>query len=209
MIEFIAAVYNEENNIASLIDHVYPFVDRFIFVDDGSTDTTGFQIGSRSPLVSDILYKRIIHTGLPETVKAHALELAHEDSWIIMLDADERFAPGVLYKIQDFINSEESKKYTHIWFNLEEAIDGKITRNFIKCRVFRKSAAVFSDSIHIADSFSGNGFNGDWTVLHYKTSAKQIMREKEYIDTYDRLVAENKITSQKRNELKAMHYFIK
>src|ERR1041385_836209 len=184
MIEFIAALYNEEHNLPSLLAHIEPFVDHMTFVDDGSTDKTAEYLRVNSK----IQYKVIEHTGLPESVKAEAVKMVKGDPWIIMLDADERFAPGTLYKIQDWVESEDSKNYTHVWFRLVEAIDGIPTRTFLKCRLFRKSAVSFSDSVHIADSFTGVGANYDWTVLHYKTSAKQIQREKEYIETYNRLV---------------------
>lgn len=210
MIEFIAALYNEENNLVPLITHVEPIIDRFNFVDDFSTDKTPEILEQyRQDPDYDVAYKVIRHTGLPETVKAEALKMCDDDSWIVMLDADERFAPGTIYKIQDFIESPASKNITHIWFNLEEAIDGQVSRYFLKSRVFRKSAITFSNGVHIADSFSGTGANFDWTVLHYKTSAKQITREKEYIETYNKLVDEGKMTPEKREELKAMHYFIR
>lgn len=219
MIEFIAAVYNEENQIDDLIEHVWDYVDKINICDDGSTDDT-FEIiklwwmdnfddwdSDKEGKVAFPMY--ITHTGLPETVKREALKMCREDSWVIMLDADERFAPGHLEKVIEFIKSPQSENYSHIWFNLEEAIDGQITRYFIKCRVFRKSAVSFADTVHVADSFSGNGFNGGWTVLHHKTSTKQIQREREYLETYDRLIAEGKMTQEKKEELKGMHYFIK
>lgn len=210
MIEFIAAVYNEEKTIYDLINHVLPYVNKFNIVDDGSTDGTP-EILDNMFIHGNINfdYKIIEHTGLPETVKAEAVKMCQNDSWIIMLDADERFAPGVLTKIKNFIGSPQSHDFTHIWFDMEEAIDGRPTRHFIKCRVFRKSAVSFSDSVHVSDSFLGNGYHDGWTVLHYKTSAKQYQREKEYLATYDRLVAEGKMTPERREELKGMHYFVR
>lgn len=209
MIEFMAAFYNEQNQIKSLIEHVAQYVDRFVFVDDGSTDATAFLLGFYAPNNKDVRYVRMDHTGLPETVKARGLQEIGEDSWIIMLDADERFEEGALKKITEFINSPESENYTHIWFNMEEGIDGRPTRYFLKSRVFRKSAVLFDSTVHVADSFTGSGINLGLTVLHYKTSDKQIQREKEYLKTYDRLVKEGKMTTEKRRELKEMHYFVR
>lgn len=210
MIEFMGALYNEAGQVWDLVHHVAPYVDKINFVDDGSVDGTLdvlHGLDNISPWL--IKFKTINHTGLPETVKAEALKMVRDGSWVLMLDADERFAPGHIEKVVEFINSPQSEHYTHIWFNLEEAIDGIPTRHFLKCRAFRKDAATFSDGVHIDDSFSGSGYNGGWTVYHFKTSTKQIQREKEYIKTYEKLVAEGKMTPERMKELKGMHYFVR
>lgn len=210
MLEFMAALYNEDTQIFDLVRHVQEYVDKFNVVDDGSTDSTAFALGAAiSSSNRDGTYKRIDHTGLPETVKSEALKLVRPDSWVVMLDADERFAPGVLDEIVDFLTSNEAKYTTHVWFTLQEYIDGEATRQFQKCRLFRASAAHFSTSVHEDDTFTGDGASFGWTVLHNKTKEKQIQRETEYIATYERLLAEGKITQDRVDNLKGMHYFVK
>lgn len=207
MLTFMAALYNEENQIESLLNHVNPYVDAYAFVDDGSTDNTWKEVFRHCDKIPS--FETIEHTGLPETVKARALEYVHPDSWVIMLDADERFGDGVLPKITNFINSKNSEGITHVWFTLQEFIDGQHTRTFQKCRLFRASAANFSTRVHEDDTFTGNGAFFGWTVLHNKSKEKQVQREKEYLETYQRLVSEGKITQERADEMKSFHYFVR
>lgn len=214
MLEFMAALYNEAGQVLSLIDHVKPYVDRYVIVDDGSTDGTGFVVGIALPKFVDGHYRYIEHTGLPETVKAIALKDVNPDSWVVMLDADERFGPNVFPEIKNFIEADqyhgvEVKDITHVWFTLKESIDGQPTRTFQKCRLFRASAANFSTSVHEDDTFTGQGAFFGWTVLHDKTKEKQIQREREYIQTYQKLLGEGKITADRVKNLIGMHYFVK
>lgn len=210
MIEFIGAVYNEETQISGLINHLESYVDKFHFVDDGSIDTTSDALEFHQSLSPKIEWETIVHTGLPETVKALALTRCDPDSWVIMLDADERFAPGVLDQIRDFISSPESLDVDHVYFNLDEFIDGQYAgRTFLKCRLFRAWAGHFSDQVHVSDWFDGKAANYGWKVLHKKTREKQITREREYCRTYQKLFEEGKITKERVKELISYHYFIK
>jgi len=222
MIEFIAAVYNEERNVGELIDHVFPYIYRANIVDDGSTDSTVSVLSryandydeSMTPVEPYLHFKSIEHTGLPESVKREALKMCDPDSWVIMLDADERFAPGVLDQIQEFVDSPMADSIDYVWFILDEYIDDEYAgRTFLKCRLFRAWAAHFASSlqggIHVPDWFDGKGENFGWRVLHKKTKEKQIMREKEYIETYKKLVDEGLMRESKMWELRSMHYFVK
>lgn len=217
MIEFIAATYNEEDQIDGLIEHVGDYVDRINIVDDVSTDST--------PEILDKWWHRLnqashdwdiftwhqmeTHTGLPETVKAAALQVCDPDSWVLMLDCDERFAPGVLDQIKDFVNSPESQDITHVWFTLVEYIDNVQTKVFQKCRLFKAHAAGFSNSVHEDDTFIGQGAFYNWIVIHQKSANKQIRRELEYLETYRKLLDEGKITQDRFNTLVSYHYFVK
>lgn len=208
MLEFIGATYNEQEQIDNLILHVYNYADKIHFVDDGSTDETVKRINRwtgkivQAPIV-------IEHTGLPEVVKARALQECDPDSWVMMLDADERYEPTVRDKIREFVTSDAAKNITHVWFTLNEYIDAKFTRSFQKCRLFRASAAHFSTSVHEDDTFAGDGAFFGWTVFHQKSKEKQIRRETEYLETYDKLLKEGKITEDRVRTLKGMHYFVK
>lgn len=218
MIEFIAAVYNEEDEIYDLLRHVSPYVDRINIVDDESLDDTYDKLVDLSEyqsdvsILSNINVKRIRHTGLPETVKAQALKMCADDSWVIMLDADERFGPNVLRSIRLFLRrNEESKDVDYVYSPQLEIIDGQVVRSFQKCKVFRKSAMSFPlNNIHADDVLSGRGvYKPDWIVYHRKSSDKQRHREEEYLQTYKRLLLEGKIDQGRYEWLVNLHHYVK
>lgn len=214
MLNFIAAVYNEQDEIIDLIMHVVPFIDHAYIVDDGSTDDTALRL---SRIANDIgvtlNYKVIQHIGLPETVKSKALEMVttEDDDWVIMLDADERFAEGVLEAIDAFHNSSDAEKVDYVYFRQVEIIDGVPVREFQKCKLFRKSAMQFPlNNIHADDVLSGRGIaREDWVVLHRKSSNKQVTREIEYLETYKRLLDEGKIDQGRYQWLVGLHHYVK
>lgn len=211
MIEFIAAVYNEEAEISGLLEHIYPYVEHINIVSDGSTDDTDFILGKLIQTYKTLNYKRILHTGLPETVKHEALQMVQDGSWALMLDADERFDNHVLEQIRDFVNSDESKDIDYVYFRQVEIIDKVGVREFQKAKLFRKEAISFPlNNIHADDVFTGNGiFKEDWVVLHRKGSYKQVIREREYLNTYKKLLVEGHIDKGRYEWLVGLHHYVK
>jgi glycosyltransferase involved in cell wall biosynthesis len=211
LISFIAAVYNEEKEITDLHNHIYWLVDNMYIVDDGSTDDTENILAAIEEFDPNFEYKRIAHTGLPEMVKAEALDMVPDGSWVIMLDADERFMDDVLQAIHDFCNSSESEEYDYVYFRQVEIIDGTPVREFSKCKLFRKEAMQFPENnIHADDVLTGRGlYKEDWIVLHRKTTDKQIAREIEYLATYKKLLADGKIDEGRYQWLIGLHHYVK
>lgn len=216
-LSFIAAVYNEQNEINDLLTHVAPFVDTISIMDDGSTDETTYILqqwwdwvkGSHAKI--DFNWHQMEeHTGLPETVKNAALEVVPDGDWVLMLDADERFAPGVLEAIKKWLTFIDSLTVSHVYFQQLEIIDGQHVRTFQKSKLFRKEAVTFSTGIHEDDKFEGNGiYMADWIVFHRKSSDKQKIREQEYLQTYDKLLADGKIDEGRREWLRGLHHYIR
>jgi glycosyltransferase involved in cell wall biosynthesis len=210
---FIAAVYNEENEISDLMDHVMPLVDGYRIVDDGSTDGTAEYLDIRGvdwDAHSDFAWKTIPHTGLPETVKSEALKMVPDDSWVLMLDADERLAPETIESIKEFFETEEYLDYDYVYFQQLELIDGVHVRTFQKAKLFKKDAIGFAmNNIHADDYFIGDGtYKENWIVLHRKTTNKQIKREQEYLQTYKKLLEDGHIDEGRYNWLKGLHHYV-
>lgn len=224
MITFISSLYNEEAEIADLLSHVFNYVDKIYLVDDGSTDRTANLIGevginlqskwdrdnnnlahTYSP--GKVSYTTIDHTGLCEVGRIEALKYVKDDSWVIMLDADERFEEGVLPKIVEWINSNPEQ--THMYFNQLEFIDGQHIRTYQKVKVFKKSVAHLPEIIHGDPAFDGDPVSFEWVVLHRKTSNKQIEREIQYLQTYEKLRQEGKIDAGKQQWFIGMHHYVK
>jgi glycosyltransferase involved in cell wall biosynthesis len=213
VIYFIAAVYNEQDELDDLFAHVSYLVDGYAICDDGSTDRTQEILryyNDYGPM-GDFRYKVIDHTGLPETVKNEAKNLVPDNAWCLMLDADERLTPTTIKSISDWFDAGEDQKYDYVYFNQLELIDSQHVRTFQKAKLFKKEAIHFPlNNIHADDVFDGNGtFYNDWTVIHRKTTVKQIKREQEYLDTYKRLLDEGHIDEGRYNWLRNLHHYIK
>ena len=206
MVVFIAAVYNEEYEIDSLVEHVWPYVDGLYIVDDQSTDRTVQYLGSF--MDSKMHWQQIPHTGLPETVKNAALHMVPDGSWVLMLDADERFKTPIS-EIIEWIKSPASQKFDYVYFEQYEIIDGQHVRTFQKCKLFRKESITFSTGIHEDDKFKGTGLYCGWEVYHRKSSEKQKQREKEYLVTYQNLLDTGQIDEGRHAWLKALHHYEK
>lgn len=216
MLSFIAALYNEEKEIMDFINHIVHYVDNVYLCDDGSTDKTRDIILKETEYHDKLSLITIPHTGLPETVKNEALSHVPEGSWVLMLDADERFAPGVLEAIRlwlrlrpdDEISPRLPEPITHVYFQQFEIIDNIHVRTFQKSKLFKKEAIRFSTGIHEDDQFEGRGiYKPEWIVYHRKSSDKQKQRELEYLETYDRLFEEGKIDEGRRQWLRGLHHF--
>ena len=206
MITFITTLYNEEDEIEDLLWHVFDYVDYLSIIDDGSTDNTAAILRKWWQDYDNFKYKTIEHTGLCEIGRIKALEGVKDDSWVIMLDADERFEEGVLPKIVEWIYTNPAE--THMYFTQLEFIDGKQVRVFQKVKVFKKSVAHLPEIIHGDPIFDGNPVSFNWTVLHRKTTNKQIQREIEYLVTYQKLFDEGKIDEGKLKWFQGMHHFV-
>jgi glycosyltransferase involved in cell wall biosynthesis len=208
---FIAATYNEENELNDLLYHVKPLVNGYVIADDWSTDGTRKIIEDWFSRELDFHYIVLPHTGLPETVKHEAKELVPDGAWIIMLDADERFSEYTKRQIFDFFRKGDYRDVDYVYFNQVELLDGQAVRNFQKAKLFKKEAIKFPlNNIHADDQFEGRGiYKEDWTVLHRKTTTKQITREQEYLKTYKRLLDEGKIDEGRYNWLRGLHHFVR
>jgi len=211
---FLVATYNESAEVENLLTTVADYVQDIVVSDDGSTDDTVDTVyawgKANNDRIIDVLYND--HTGLPESIKKIGVDYIRytigSNTWVLMLDADERIDEATMHKIVEFVQSGDLS--THVWFTLDEYIDGKgPLRTFLKCRLFRADSVRFSNSVHEDDDFIGQGANFGWKITHRKTSSKQILRENEYIETYKRLLSEGKVTQEWIDRCIGFHYFVK
>lgn len=215
MLFFIAALYNEQDEIADLIEHVNDIVDGYCIVDDGSTDDTvaildAFYTNGADEFNPRFDYITIPHIGLPETVKSMAKDAVPDGSWILMLDADERLSEAAKEGIRWFFDTGQDKVYDYVYFNQQEIIDGRHVRSFQKAKLFRKEAITFPlNNIHADDQFVGNGTSFGWEVYHRKSSEKQVQRELEYLKTYKKLLDDGNIDQGRYEWLRNLHHYVK
>lgn len=210
-LSFISAVYNEQAEIDDLIRHVFPYVDMLSIMDDVSTDNTLKILHVWQGIDSKVNWHQMDeHTGLPETVKNAALQVVEDGEWVLMLDADERFAPNVLEQIRAWLKTIDSLDVSHVYFQQLEIIDGVHVRTFQKSKLFKKEAITFSTGIHEDDQFTGKGiYKPEWIVFHRKSSDKQKIREQEYLETYQKLLLDGKIDMGRYDWLRNLHHYYK
>lgn len=215
MLYFIAAVYNEEEEIGDLLGHVSQIDPHgYRIVDDGSTDKTAEYLQGCVDFWlegKDFDYEVIEHIGLPETVKSIAKDMVPDGSWILMLDADERLSDDAQAGIEAFFAEGESQGYDYVYFDQYEIIDGNHVRSFQKCKLFRKENVQFPlNNIHADDQFTGRGVHKPgWVVFHRKSTYKQINRETEYLDTYKKLLEDGHIDEGRYEWLKNLHHYVR
>ena len=217
MLWFIAAIYNEMNELPDFIHHVEPLLtspqDGISIADDYSTDGSAewlLSLVDREDRMYDVrLSFSHENTGLPETVKHMAKERVPDGAWILMLDADERLHPDTIESIKKFLEDGESNEWDYVYFQQLEIIDGRHVRTFQKCKLFRKEAISFPlNNIHADDQFDGRGtYKPEWVVFHRKTSDKQKLREGEYVQTYKRLLKEGHIDQGRYEWLIGLHHY--
>lgn len=201
----LTAVYNEQEEIVDLIHSVRPFVSTIVVSDDGSTDdTVARAVGTQEV---DVLVLGP-HLASCEETRLRGFKRVTE-TWTLILDADERISPEGMRRIEEFISSTESDPITHVYFTQNEYIDGTLTRSFSKIKLGRTAYLNLPVGIHDDISCPGNPIHLGIEIIHRKTLAKQIMRETEYLDAYQRKIAEGKMTPERAAQVSQWHYVVK
>lgn len=200
---FLTAVYNERAEIEDLIDSVRPYVDAVVVSDDGSTDDTPL-IALKTGKVDVLVLGP--HLASCEEVRIRGFDRVNED-WILILDADERISAEGMQKIREFIDSDPPQ--THVYFSQKEYIGGQFLRDFAKIKLARFESLHLPTGIHDDIWCDGDPINIGVEVVHRKTWEKQVQREREYLDAYERKVAEGKMTPERAAQVSQWHYVVR
>lgn len=200
---FLTAVYNEENEIIDLLQSVRPYVDTIVVSDDGSTDSTINRALSTGLVDVFVLGP---HVASCEETRIKGFARIIED-WVLILDADERISSKDLEFIRNFINTDPPE--THIYFSQKEYINGELMREFVKIKMARRENLFLPVGIHDDISCTGEPVNIGVEVIHRKTWNKQIMRETEYLDAYQKKISEGKMTPERADQVSGWHYIVK
>ncbi len=115
---------NRLNEIRPYIESTLPYIDRFIFIDGGSTDDTIKYLESLNPKYGNKI-EVYIHkwqdkfSGQRNNYLKHFAEKQSE-GWILVSDTDEHFTIDTLSKLRDIAVSSE--EYNGIGFQVEDII---------------------------------------------------------------------------------------
>lgn len=126
--EIIAAlcVYNEELNIDGCLNHIEPYIDKIVILDDGSTDNTA-KIAKKHPKVAKIITVQNKTSWQERKNRTTILNEAYrsskkQNSWVLCLDADERFELPFLRNLRK-IATEYHDRPAIIWVHFRELWD--------------------------------------------------------------------------------------
>lgn len=86
-----SVVYNEIDRIADLIKNASPYVDNIVIVDQQSTDGTWEWLEHNAEQMK-LIIRQDRHWGYCEPSRRLAHQLIPNDSWVLVLDADERIS---------------------------------------------------------------------------------------------------------------------
>jgi len=97
-LSIVAISYNEEVDLPGFLNHLLPWVDEVIIVDDGSTDRTVDIVESAGSKVKLIRHKMTKEGGFAEQ-RNQGIAAATSD-WVLNMDIDERVTPQLAADIR-------------------------------------------------------------------------------------------------------------
>lgn len=107
----VAISFNEEKDLPGFLDHLVPWVDEIVIVDDGSTDATK-QIVDKFPQKVKFIQSPRSEGEYFSHQRNKGIDAAKSD-WLIHLDIDERIPPALANEIQQSIQNEDMDAYRY------------------------------------------------------------------------------------------------
>lgn len=107
----VAISRNEERDIQGFLDHLLPWVDEIIIVDDGSTDRTTEIVEATDSKVT-LLRNRMTDEGGFSEQRNLGIKAAKSD-WLLNMDIDERVTPELAAEIKDVIQDTKLNAFRY------------------------------------------------------------------------------------------------
>ncbi len=147
-IAVVAIAKNEEIDIVGFLEHLLPWVDEIVIVDDGSTDNSVAILeaaGNKVMIVSREMDKEAGFSGQRNA----GIDAAKSD-WLIHMDIDERVTPeladAILHKVQD--EDLNGLRYRRLNFFLHHPMRFGGWQNWNNPQVARRGHHRFRNRIH-------------------------------------------------------------
>jgi (heptosyl)LPS beta-1,4-glucosyltransferase len=144
----VAICRNEQRDLAGFLEHLLPWVDEIVLVDDGSTDDTLMIARRPGPKVSVISSPR-----LPGEYFSHqrnkGIRAARSD-WLLHMDIDERVTPELRREIEEGIRRADVDgfRFRRHNFFLHRQIRGGGWQLWSYLHLARREKFVFGGKIH-------------------------------------------------------------
>ena len=190
--------FNEEKNLARVLDSLQGIGDEIVVVDCGSTDRT-LEVARKYGA------KLVMRdwTNFAEQKNAAAAAAANE--WILSLDADEELGSTLRAALLGW--KEQAPAFTVYETARRAWYAGKWIKHSgwypdYQRRLYRRDAAHFSGIIHESLQFEGKPGRLDGDLLHYTVNSFEEHREK--VERYTTLAAQQMHAAGKRSWRAAM-----
>ena len=144
----VALCYNEEQDLPGFLEHLLPWVNEIVLVDDGSTDRTLDIARNAGPAVSIIVSPR--RTGEYYSHQRNKGINAARSDWLLHMDIDERVTPELRREIEEGIRRTDVdgfRFHRHNFF-LHRQIRGGGWQLWSYLHVARREKFVFGGKIH-------------------------------------------------------------
>jgi len=144
----VAISYNEEQDLPGFLQHLLPWVNEIVLVDDGSSDATesiARQYGSKlkfiqSPRKEGEYYAQQRNKGID----------ASESDWILHMDVDERVTPALAKEILNNIkdSSKKAYKFKRLNYFLHKPMHGGGWADWNQVHLAKREALRFEGMFH-------------------------------------------------------------
>lgn len=144
----VAISRNEETDLPAFFEHLLPWVDEIVIVDDGSTDRTKELIRKAGPKVRIIEQEMNKDSGFSGQ-RNRGIEEAASD-WLLHMDIDERVPPALATEIISAIRSDRfyAYRYRRLNFFLHRPMKAGGFQDWNNPQLARRDKHHFEDAVH-------------------------------------------------------------
>jgi glycosyltransferase involved in cell wall biosynthesis len=144
----VAIARNEAQDLPGFLDHLLPWVDEIVIVDDGSTDRTADLARAAGPKVKFLESPRQPGEGYSHQ-RNKGIAAATSD-WLLHMDIDERVTPELAAEIRRAIRnpSRDGYRYRRLDFSLHRPPRAGALGAWNHVQLARREKAAFTGQVH-------------------------------------------------------------
>jgi len=139
---------NEEADMPRFLEHLLPWVDEIVIVDDRSSDGTAAIVDSARPKVKLVVQPMDGELGFSGQ-RNRGIEAATSD-WLLHMDIDERVPPDLAAEILDAIPdpTKNAYQYRRLNFSLHRPMRGSGWQRWNRPQLARRGKHRFRNRVH-------------------------------------------------------------